>query len=174
MLLYESNRHTDKSFDRNGLLASVLERFRLNPAGIHGVSHWARVRYHGLRIGRARDADLLLVELFAFLHDACRHDDYSDPHHGLRAVEFAAEMNGTHFILNDIQLSQLSIALEGHSDGATHSDATIQTCWDADRLDLVRLSITPHPKFLSDEAVNHIDRAWELWAGRYRAPALAD
>jgi uncharacterized protein len=39
-------------------------------------------------------------------------------------------------------------ACEGHTHERTHPDVTIQTCWDADRLDLGRVGITPHPSRL--------------------------
>lgn len=146
----------------------MLEKFDLDPGGIHGLAHWSRVRYHGMRIGKERNADLLVVELFAFLHDSCRQDDYADPEHGQRAAEYAKQLHGDHFSIGDRQLEQLIIALEGHSRGTTHGDPTIQTCWDADRLDLVRLNITPRSQFLSDTAINHLERAWELVAHRDR------
>ncbi len=174
MLPEETAIHSDYVLDRHSLLATALERFVLDPRGIHGVSHWARVRYHGLRIGRERGADLLLVELFAFLHDSCRDDDYLDPHHGFRAAEFAMTLNGSLFSINDAQLHQLTTALEGHSKGAIHADVTIQSCWDADRLDLVRLNIPPHAKYLSNEATLHIDRAWALLKGRKQTPTMME
>jgi len=36
-------------------------------------------------------------------------------------------------------------ACEGHTYKGYHDDVTIQTCWDADRLDLGRVGITPDP-----------------------------
>ena len=33
-------------------------------------------------------------------------------------------------------------------EGCVHADPTIGTCWDADRLDLWRVGITPHARFL--------------------------
>jgi uncharacterized protein len=32
-----------------------------------------------------------------------------------------------------------------HTDGLTSSEPTVQACWDADRLDLGRVGITPKP-----------------------------
>lgn len=174
MLPKETTFHSDYILDRPRLLATVLDRFVLDPKGIHGVSHWARVRYHGLRIGRERGADLLLVELFAFLHDSCRDDDHLDPHHGFRAAEFAMTLNRRLFSIDDGQLHQLTTALEGHSKGVTHADVTIQSCWDADRLDLVRLNIAPHAKYLSSEAALHIERAWTLFEGRRQTLSMME
>jgi uncharacterized protein len=45
-------------------------------------------------------------------------------------------------------MSLLVEACTGHSDGDTEADITVQTCWDADRLDLGRVGIRPHPIYL--------------------------
>lgn len=165
----QRDRYQLAHFDKSRLLVTVLEKFVLDPRGIHGLAHWSRVRYHGMKIGKERNADLLVVELFAFLHDSCRQDDYADPEHGQRAAEYAAQLHGDHFSIGDRQLEQLIVALEGHSGGIVHEDPTIQTCWDADRLDLVRLNITPRSRYLSATAINHVDRAWKLVASRDRS-----
>ena len=73
-------------FNRKALLQQVLDQFKLNRDGYHGPSHWARVRVHALEIGQIRGADLLVVELFAFLHDSQRHSEGTDSQHVLRAA----------------------------------------------------------------------------------------
>ena len=80
-------------FDKKSLLNLVLSQFKLNRDGLHGPSHWARVRTHALEIARMRDADLLVVELFAFLHDSQRLNEGTDTKHGERAAEYAASLN---------------------------------------------------------------------------------
>lgn len=79
-------------FNRKALLQQVLDQFKLDRDGYHGPSHWARVRVHALEIGQMRGADLLVVELFAFLHDSQRHSEGTDSQHGLRAAEYAASL----------------------------------------------------------------------------------
>ncbi len=69
-----------QDFDRLGLLKHVLAQFRISRVGHHGTGHWARVRWHSLKVGGLRGADLLVVEMFAFLHDSQRRNEYSDPH----------------------------------------------------------------------------------------------
>jgi uncharacterized protein len=128
---------------------------------------------HALEISKLNGADLLVVELFAFLHDSRRQDEYQDPDHGKRAASYAETLRGTHFDLEDEAFLKLKEALEGHSGGGVHPDDTIQTCWDADRLDLVRLRIDPHPDYLSVFAETRIDRAWELLARKRRIRARA-
>ena len=147
-------------FDRPGLLKAILAQFRIKQHGAHGPSHWARVRKHGLTVGGAVGADLLVVELFAFLHDSQRENEYSDPGHGGRAAAFAQSLNKSYFSLAPEQMKKLSIAMAGHSDGQIHQDPTIQTCWDADRLDLGRVGTKPRAKYLSAEGAKYIESAY--------------
>ena len=151
-------------FDRKGLLKAVLKQFKVDRQGVHGPGHWARVRYHALMIGRSTGADLLVVELFAFLHDSKRLNEYDDPEHGNRAAKYAKELNGKFFQLSEEQIEKLCHAMTFHSDGGIHADPTIQTCWDADRLDLGRVGKKPKAQYLSKEGAKHIDSAyrWSL------------
>ena len=148
-------------FDRNGLLNIVFDQFRISRTGFHGPNHWARVKHHALAIGNTRCADLLVVELFALLHDSQRENEGIDPGHGDRAADFAAALNLKFYDLKPSQLDQLCTAIRFHSDGEIHSDPTIQTCWDADRLDMGRIGIKPSTKYLSAEGSTYIESAYE-------------
>ena len=130
------------------IIAAVLYDYRLSWNGAHGVSHWARVLENGLRLAEQTGADVEVVSLFAVLHDSCRRNEYGDPEHGPRAAEFAATLRGRLFELSDHAFKLLQRACEGHTHELTHPDVTIQTCWDADRLDLGRVGILPHPSRL--------------------------
>jgi uncharacterized protein len=149
-----------KEFDRKGLLTLVLDQFKLDRDGYHGPSHWARVRVHALEIARIRSADLLVVELFAFLHDSQRHSEGTDSQHGQRAADFAASLNHSHFSLAANQLDKLCHAIRHHSGGIVHTDVTIQSCWDGDRLDLGRVGTKPHKDYLSPEGAKLIPKAY--------------
>jgi len=151
-------------FERKGLLKVVLKQFKIDRHGVHGPGHWARVRYHALMIGRTTGADLLVVELFAFLHDSRRLNENKDPEHGSRAASYAEELNCKFFQLSEEQIEKLCHAMTFHSDGGIHVDPTIQTCWDADRLDLGRVGKKPKAQYLSKEGAKHIDSAyrWSL------------
>jgi uncharacterized protein len=148
-------------FDRTGLIALIKSEFKLDWQGIHGANHWARVLHHGKNIGQMRRADLLVVELFGFMHDSCRLDDGKDPKHGQRAAEFAHGIHGDFYQLDSKQLDALCYAMAHHSSGKVSTSATVQTCWDADRLDLGRVGIFPSPQFLSSEAALFIDLAYD-------------
>ena len=69
------------------LVEMVQKEFVLHLEGIHGLSHWLRVRGNGLRLAELTGADPDVVELFAFLHDSKRFSDGADPEHGRRAAE---------------------------------------------------------------------------------------
>ncbi len=149
------------TYQRPELLKHIRDQFKIDWHGIHGANHWARVLHHGQRIAKAREADLLVVEVYAFLHDSCRLDDYRDPLHGERGAEFAYGVNGQFFHLDGKQLDSLCFAIKHHSGGDVSTNATIQSCWDADRLDLGRVGIIPSPRFLSEEASKLIDEAFD-------------
>jgi len=152
---------TPPDFDRKGLLDAVLGQLKINRHGVHGPSHWARVLYHGLAIGAEVGANLLVVELFSFLHDSQRWNEYEDKQHGERAADFAASMNHRFFELSGSDLDVLMQAIRSHSDGGIETCPTMQTCWDADRLDLGRVGIKPNAKYLSVTARNYIESAYE-------------
>jgi uncharacterized protein len=60
-------------------------------------------------------------------------------------------------VLNDRQIDLLIAACSQHTDGLTEADITVQTCWDADRLDLARVSIQPKPRYLCTQAAKDPD-----------------
>ena len=120
-----------------------------------------RVLHHGLTVGKARGADLLVIELFAFLHDSQRHDEHRDPGHGSRASEYARALNGKFFDLKPDQIGLLCTAISEHSGGTIETNVAIQSCWDADRLDLGRVGIKPSAEFLSNEATLYIEDAYD-------------
>jgi len=126
--------------------------FALDWDGIHGASHWARVRANGLLLAEQTGADPKVVEVFAFVHDVERRSDGSDPDHGPPAAGLAAEINSEFFGLTQAQLRWLIEACEGHSFGGTQGNPTVLTCWDADRLDLGRVGIKPIAKKLCTAA----------------------
>ena len=134
------------------LVHIIRRQFRLDWSGIHGAPHWARVRENGLRLAELTGAKPRVIELFAFLHDSRRLNDGHDPEHGPRAAQFAQSLVGIAFELESDDLELLLAACGSHSDGLTVGDITVLTCWDADRLDLGRVGITPDPERLCTTA----------------------
>jgi uncharacterized protein len=133
------------------VLSVILEDYALPLGGDHGVAHWARVLENGWRLAEETGANVEVVSLFAVLHDSRRINEVTDPEHGPRAAEFAAELRGSVFDLGDHEFRLLFRACEGHTHERTHPDVTIQTCWDSDRLDLGRVGIMPHSSRLCTE-----------------------
>ena len=140
----------------------------MDPFGIHGLGHWARVLENGLELAAATGANRSVVALFAVLHDCRRINDGTDPEHGRRASwlveQIAAEVPG----LAAAEVERLRVACAYHADGLVHDDPTIGTCWDADRLDLGRVGIRPRAGLLCTKAAKspaHIAAASERAEG---------
>lgn len=143
---------TDR-IDRRGLIRHLRAQFSIDWRGHHGISHWARVRVNGLTLARLNGANAHVVELFAFFHDARRQNEHTDDGHGSRGAALARQLQGQLFEASPLEMDLLQYACERHSDGLLRADTTVMTCWDADRLDLGRVGITPDPRYLcTDEA----------------------
>jgi uncharacterized protein len=134
------------------LMELIRRGFSLSLDGIHGTAHWARVRQNGLRLAEVTGANPEVVGLFAYLHDSQRLSDGFDPGHGRRAAEFAERLQGSLFTLADRDLRHLVYACYHHSREITEAEITVQTCWDADRLDLGRIGVRPNPHYLCTAA----------------------
>jgi len=144
--------------DRDGLVQAIRDQYVLNWHGIHGWDHWMTVLDTGKILSVNVDVDLRIVELFALLHDSCRHNDGIDPEHGPRAAEFARSLNERFFALEDRELEDLTLAIRDHTAGYVHEDPTICVCWDADRLELPRVGIPTSPDYLGTEAAKKMLR----------------
>ena len=150
------------------VVRAILEQYALPWDGDHGVAHWARVLENGLRLADKTGANVEVVILFAVFHDSMRVSEFSDPQHGRRGADFASELRGHVFELTDQQFRLLYRACAGHTRERTHSDITVQTCWDADRLDLGRVGVQPHPSRLcTDVARNPKMIAWADGRARF-------
>lgn len=130
------------------LMAEIRRGFALSLGGIHGEAHWARVYETGMRLARQTGADVEIVELFAYLHDSKRQSDGWDREHGLRAAEYIQQVPHALLPIPPGKRRILAYAVAHHSEGLTEAGATVQTCWDADRLDLGRIGIRPDPQRL--------------------------
>ena len=146
------------------LLETIQDQFALNWYGIHGIYHWQRVRENGLRLAGLNGANRQVVELFAYLHDARRLSDGRDRQHGKRGAAYAASLRGSLSQLPDEAFDNLLYAIRYHSDGLTEANITVQSCWDADRLDLGRVGIKPEAQYLCTEAAK--DPQLIAWAYR--------
>ncbi|RLS92907.1 MAG: hypothetical protein DWI11_08090 [Planctomycetota bacterium] len=165
-------------------LAHVAQR-SMEPWGLHGIAHWWRVRHNGLLVAAHTGADTRVVRLFALIHDSFREDDGHDPLHGLRAAKWLARVRQGELqendvacastraaieSLDDVGFDQLHRACELHTSSITTDDATINTCFAADRLDLARVGFRPDPRLIPvDRALltdAFIDAAMRRTVGR--------
>lgn len=123
-------------------------------SALHGPRHWRAVARVGVELARrTAGVDPGVVVLFALLHDTQRWHDGHDPGHGRRAAETARELDGAGVLdLDPGRLDLLCLACALHADGLTSAGPTVGACWDADRLNLWRVGITPVRRLLSTAA----------------------
>ncbi len=150
----------------------VLEHVRATSpsvhSALHGDRHWRRVATLGAHIAaRVAGCDPWLVLLFALLHDSRRKSDGHDPEHGPRAAELVRALIGPDLHLDPSRAALLESACFGHTNGGVSVDATVGSCWDADRLDLWRVGLTPDRRYLSTGAA--LEPATIAWSAH--APA---
>jgi len=150
--------------DFKPLLRTILDGYTLPWNGIHGVGHWARVHANGARLAEATGARLEVVRLFAIFHDSRRVNEREDKGHGRRGADLAAKLHGDLFDLSDDDFELLRFACTHHTDGMTEGDITVQTCWDADRLDLARVGMVTEPGKLGTDAARTMKML--VWAER--------
>ncbi len=147
------------------LLSRILQDYALPPNGTHGISHWARVLENGRRVAALTPgADSDIVELFAVFHDSRRINEAVDFGHGRRGSELARQLCGEFFEIDDARFELLLLACDQHTAGRIEADPRVQVCWDADRLDLLRVHIRPQPSLLCTPAAR-LNEALE-WANR--------
>lgn len=138
------------------IIVRILEEYTLPLLGVHGVSHWGRVFEIGQRLASQTGADALVVAYFSVFHDARRINEAWDPGHGGRGAKLAESMK-SELELTTAQLEELIFACRDHTDGKTDGSVTVQTCWDADRLDLWRVEIRPRRSLLCTPAGRNRD-----------------
>ncbi len=146
------------------LIRTIIMQYTLPDNGLHGLSHWARVLENGLRIAKQTNAKIKVIKLFAVFHDAKRANEGMDSDHGRRGAEYAASLRGSLFDLSNEDFDLLYKACAYHTDGLTKGNTTVQTCWDADRLDLARAGIDPKTKHLCTKAAK--DPKMIQWANK--------
>ena len=155
---------------------AVLREYSLPWDGVHGPAHWARVLANGTRLADRTNADIEVVELFSIFHDCRRVNEGTDRGHGRRGAEFAESLRDSVIDLDERRFALLKHACAHHTDGGTEGDITVQTCWDADRLDLGRVGKTPDPRYLCTDAAKDYDMI--RWAdGRatgHHVPSIVD
>lgn len=134
----------------SALICLIAETYALDIDGRHGIAHWARVRENALMLADSYNANTNIIEYFSVLHDVKRLNEKFDKDHGERGAAFIQQKR--HMISLDAdELGLLLIACKGHNTTTFHENVTVQACWDADRLDLLRAGIEPSPDYMNLE-----------------------
>ncbi len=123
----------------------AIKHARTGEESIHGIDHWDRVARKGEAL-HVPDADMEVVLCFAYLHDVERQTDTYDVEHGPKAAKLIDQIR--EFVLgflDDRQIGLLKDACTFHTTVLRTGNPTIDTCFDADRLDLPRAYIIPEP-----------------------------
>ncbi|MBO7104100.1 MAG: hypothetical protein J6W22_01270 [Fibrobacter sp.] len=132
---------------------------RVFDSNIHGLAHWRQVEFNGVSLAKVTHADITVVRLFALFHDSKREDDGYDGEHGERGAEFAKQCFEEKLLdITQEQFEKLYHACKFHTKERSTGDATIDTCYDADRLDLGRVGFELNPHKMATAAGAKIAR----------------
>jgi uncharacterized protein len=117
----------------------------------HGVEHWDRVAFFGMMLYQ-EGADSDVIQAFAYLHDSERMNNEDDINHGKRASELIDLIRRTELRgMSNEQIAKLKRACELHTIERKTGDLTIDICFDADRMDLLRVGIMPKPERMATQ-----------------------
>lgn len=137
--------------DWDRLLAEARDGARLAHEPMHGEPHWRAVAWAGLRIrAHAPGVSPGVLVAFGLLHDCRRETDDWDPEHGDRAALVAARSRPLKRLLGAEGRDLVSEACRLHERGMSRPEAlAIGACWDADRVNLVRLGFRLDPRYFT-------------------------
>lgn len=161
----------DTPIDFVALQDAVYEQRCIPETSVHGVEHWKQVERNALLLAKMTGADVTVVRLFAIFHDSRRFDDGYDEEHGTRGAELAKEWRGKYYELDDARFELLYRACREHTTTHRVGEPTIDTCFDADRLDLARVLIIPAPEKMATAAgakIAALGRKQKISARAYR------
>jgi uncharacterized protein len=150
-------------FKNHELLEDIMSQFLIDINGDHGLQHWERVFQNTQLLSNYYGIESDVFELFAMLHDSKRENEFSDIGHGSRAAIFAKELISTKKInISKEDQRRLLYACSNHTisnqNAKLYSDLVVQICFDADRLDIGRVGITPQEDYFQTEYAKKLVR----------------
>lgn len=141
-------------FNYTELLDRIKQEFQISLYGDHGLSHWQRVFTNTQLLSSHYQIQTDVFELFSLLHDSKRDNELYDEKHGPRAAAFTKKLINEKLItLEEADEQRLLFACANHTVTDTKSplseDIIVQICFDSDRLDIGRVGIEPHEKYMA-------------------------
>lgn len=145
----------------------------------HGIEHWEEVERNGILLAKYDSKiNIKVVRYFAYLHDSCI--EYNGNHserieHGKRAAKFCDEIRNTFLSsFSDNEFLLLRNACEYHTIKTSVGNITIDTCFDADRLDLPRVGIQPKASKMASKQGKEFVTNWDYYLDEYRRNFIDD
>jgi HD superfamily phosphohydrolase YqeK len=114
---------------------------------IHGLNHFRQVAYIAGRIALTNMAPLEDSIIGGFLHDCAREDNHGGNEHAQESAKLARDIIINHW--PDVDVERICDAIYYHADGLVTKDPIGGCIWDADRISLARLGISPKNELLS-------------------------
>lgn len=136
----------------NELIRIAAEDYALCLHGPHGPAHWARVIENGKALAAMYGVNPRIPELFGAFHDCRRITENYDINHGARGAQALVDRRNR-YGLTSKEFSTVVMACAFHATARPEGDWPLEAriCFDANRLDLLRVGITPHPLYLFTE-----------------------
>jgi uncharacterized protein len=153
-------------------IQKIAKQFSVDLHGVHGVRHWIKVHDNGIMLSKETGANVKVILYFAILHDCRRFSNGRDEKHGPRAAAYARKHRDEINLTNE-EFELLDEALTTHTNGCGYNaDITVQTCLDADRLDIGRVGAIVDPAQLyTKSAIDKADKTrQELFGWKNRTP----
>ena len=126
---------------------------------IHGLPHLRQVALVAGRFAAHLGEDVEAAMVMGFFHDCARIHDGGGTQHAHDSAQLARPIITADFPHFDV--ARLCDGIAHHADGTITDDFLIGCLWDADRLDLRRLGITPNPRLLSTPIARRVARLYQ-------------
>lgn len=136
------------------LIETVEARSTNMHSYFHGPQHWRCVSRVGIELARETPgADKLVALLFGLFHDAMRENDDHDPEHGMRGAALLRQLSTDGLVpITESQRGYIHYACATHTEAPPTTSPPVGVCYDADRLNLWRVFVTPKEKYISTVA----------------------
>ena len=138
---------------------------------VHGYAHSLRVERNMMILCKHLNYGWGWgMGLFAYYHDILRLNDGADPDHGKRAAELLRRVKtvaNLGHVPTDV-MDKICYACENHTAMQRSGDPLIDICFDADRLDLMRVGIKPDPRMMATNIGAHYAENYEAYVADFQ------